>query len=109
MKNEVLLFSVIIFSLINSAYSQEQGTNPNELVVSDTDLIIIFSGQDIKFFEKNQLMIRRILSQKRTRIMKNIIQIGQVTITLAKRERTKMMKSIENLYKIQIFLITIIS
>ncbi len=44
MKNKVLLFSITIFFLINSAYSQEQETNPNELVVSDTDLIIIFSG-----------------------------------------------------------------
>ena len=44
MKNEVLLFSITIFFLINSAYSQEQGSNLNELVVSDTDLIIIFSG-----------------------------------------------------------------
>ncbi len=44
MKNEVLLFSITIFFLINSAYSQEPETNPNELVVSNTDLIIIFSG-----------------------------------------------------------------
>ncbi len=45
MKNEVLLFSITALLLTNLAYSQEQGTtNPNELVVSDTDLIIIFSG-----------------------------------------------------------------
>ena len=44
MKNEILLFSITVFLLINSAYSQEEVTNPNELVVSDADLIIIFSG-----------------------------------------------------------------
>ena len=45
MKNEVFLFSIIALLLTNFAYSQEQGTvNSNELVVSDTDLIIIFSG-----------------------------------------------------------------
>ncbi len=47
MKNKVLLFSITIFFLINSAYSQEQETNPNELVLSNTDLIIIFSGFNI--------------------------------------------------------------
>jgi len=45
MKNKVFLFSIIALLLANSAYSHGQGTsNPNELVVSDTDLIIIFSG-----------------------------------------------------------------
>ena len=45
MKNEFLFLSIVPFLLINPAYSQEQeGTNPNELVVSDTDLIIIFSS-----------------------------------------------------------------
>lgn len=45
MKNEIILFSVIFLFLVNSAYSQEQKTvNPNELVVSEKDLIIIFSG-----------------------------------------------------------------
>lgn len=45
MKNEIILFLIISLFLVNSAYSQEQKTtNPNELVVSDTDLIIIFSG-----------------------------------------------------------------
>ena len=45
MKNEVLFFSIIPLLLINPAYSQEQeSANPNELVVSDTDLIIIFSS-----------------------------------------------------------------
>jgi len=46
MKKEIfVLFAILFLSLDNSAFSQEQGTqNPNELVVSDTDLIIIFSG-----------------------------------------------------------------
>ena len=45
MKKNVLLFLMVISLQINFAYSQEQGSsNPNELVVSDTDLIIIFSG-----------------------------------------------------------------
>ncbi len=44
MKNEILIFS-ITFLITNLAYAQEQETsNSNELVVSDTDLIIIFSG-----------------------------------------------------------------
>ena len=46
MKKEIfVLFTILFLSLSNSAFSQEYGTqNPNELVVSDTDLIIIFSG-----------------------------------------------------------------
>jgi FtsZ-interacting cell division protein ZipA len=45
MKNEILIFSIAFVLLINFAYAQEQETgNRNELVVSDTDLIIIFSG-----------------------------------------------------------------
>lgn len=45
MKNQIMLFSIISLFLLNLAYAQEQKTtNPNELVVSDTDLIIIFSG-----------------------------------------------------------------
>lgn len=45
MKNELFLFSITILFLVNSAYSQEQtSTTPNELIVSDIDLIIIFSG-----------------------------------------------------------------
>ena len=46
MKKEIFILSVIMFlSVGNSALSQEQGTqNPNELIVSDTDLTIIFSG-----------------------------------------------------------------
>ncbi len=46
MKKEIFVLSTILFlSLDNSAFSQEQETqNSNELVVSDTDLIIIFSG-----------------------------------------------------------------
>ena len=46
MKKEIFVLSTILFlSLGNSAFSQEQETqNSNELVVSDTDLIIIFSG-----------------------------------------------------------------
>ena len=46
MKKEIFVFIPILFlSLDNSAFSQEHGTqNPNEIVVSDTDLIIIFSG-----------------------------------------------------------------
>ncbi len=46
MKKEIFVFIPILFlSLDNSAFSQEQETqNSNELVVSDTDLIIIFSG-----------------------------------------------------------------
>jgi FtsZ-interacting cell division protein ZipA len=46
MKKEIyVLFAILFLSLDNSAFSQEQGTqNPNELVVSDIDLIIIFSG-----------------------------------------------------------------
>jgi len=46
MKKEIFVLSTILFlSVGNSAFSQEQGTqNPNELVVSDTDLTIIFSG-----------------------------------------------------------------
>ncbi len=43
MKKEIFILSTILFlSLGISAFSQEPGTqNPNELVVSDTDLIII--------------------------------------------------------------------
>ena len=45
MKNEILIFSITFVLLINFAYAQEQETgNRNELVVTDTDLIIIFSG-----------------------------------------------------------------
>ena len=46
MKKEIFVLSTVLFiSLGNYAFSQEQETqNPNELVVSDTDLIIIFSG-----------------------------------------------------------------
>ena len=45
MKNKVFLFTITALLLANSAYSQGQGTsNPNELVVSDSDLIIIFSS-----------------------------------------------------------------
>ena len=45
MKIEGLLLLAIIFFQTNFVYSQEQESrNPNELVVSDTDLIIIFSG-----------------------------------------------------------------
>ena len=46
MKNWILLFLITIPLSVNSAYSQEQAvpTNPNEIIVSDTDLIIIFSG-----------------------------------------------------------------
>ncbi len=44
-KEIFILFTILFLPLGNSAFSQEQGTqNPNELVVSDTDLIIIFSG-----------------------------------------------------------------
>ena len=46
MKKEIFILSTILFlSLGNSAFSQEQETQKsNELVVSDTDLKIIFSG-----------------------------------------------------------------
>lgn len=45
MKNKVILFSIIGFLLTSVADAQEQETaNPNELVVSDSDLIIIFSS-----------------------------------------------------------------
>ncbi len=45
MKNEVFLFSITALLVTNLAYSQEQETTgSNELVVSDRDLIIIFSS-----------------------------------------------------------------
>ena len=45
MKNEVFLFLITALLVTNLAYSQEQETTgSNELVVSDRDLIIIFSS-----------------------------------------------------------------
>ena len=52
-------------------------------------------------------MIKGILNQKRIGIMKNIIQIGEIMITLEKKEKVKMMKNLENLKKIPIFRIII--
>jgi hypothetical protein len=42
-------------------------------------------------------MIKQILNQKRTRIMKNIIPIGQAMIILAKNQKRKIAKSLENI------------
>ena len=68
MKKEIyILFAILFLSLDNSAFSQEQGTqNPNELVVSDTDLIIIFSGFIIAviaiflYLARNQILRKKL-------------------------------------------------
>lgn len=45
MKKGIFLLSITVLFVINYAYSQgQEDSNPNELIVSDTDLIIIFSG-----------------------------------------------------------------
>jgi len=68
MKKEIfVLFTILFLSLGNSAFSQEHGTqNPNELVVSDADLIIIFSGFIIAviaislFLARHQILRRKL-------------------------------------------------
>ena len=68
MKKEIfILFAILFLTLDNSAFSQEQGTqNPNELVVSDTDLIIIFSGFIIAviaiflYLARNQILRKKL-------------------------------------------------
>ena len=68
MKKEIFVLITILFlSLNNSAFSQEHGTqNLNEIVVSDTDLIIIFSGFIIAviaislFLARHQILRRKL-------------------------------------------------
>jgi len=50
-----VLSTILVLSASNFAFSQELGTpNPNELVVSDVDLTIIFSGFIIALIDLTQ-------------------------------------------------------
>lgn len=67
MKNTLILFSILLFFLVNFAYAQEQKTaNSNELIVSELDLIIIFSGFIIVILSISLYLARHQIFRKKT-------------------------------------------
>lgn len=66
MKEKVVLLFFIIFLSINMTNTYSQETNKNEIVVSDTDLIIIFSGFIIAIIAIFLYLARHQILRKKT-------------------------------------------
>ena len=66
MKEKVVLFFFIAFLSISITNSYSQETNKNEIVVSDTDLIIIFSGFIIAIIAIFLYLARHQILRKKT-------------------------------------------